>query len=90
MVDDKLNEIIDFAVEREKEAVDFYHELQNRAEFSHQKEALKDLANMERGHIRVLENIREKDITAIASEDVPDLKIIDYLFETGNCASICS
>ena len=86
MADEKLNEIIDFAIEREKEAVDFYLELQNRAEFSHQKDALKDLANMERGHIRVLENIKEKDIAEVAPEDVPDLKISDYLVE-GNLSA---
>jgi rubrerythrin len=81
MVDNRLNEIIDFAIEREKEAVDFYHKLQKRAEFTHQKEALEDLENMERGHIQILENIREKDMSEAVPEDVPDLKISDYLVQ---------
>lgn len=81
MEHEHLNQVIDFAVEREKEAVDFYHELQNRAEFVYQKKALHDLEKMEQGHIAVLENIRSSDMNGIEPESVADLKISDYLAE---------
>jgi len=81
MAENRWNEVIDFAVEREKEAVDFYRELQNRAEFSHQKKMLNDLEKMEQGHIRILEDIRAQDVSDIVPEDVSNLKISDYLME---------
>lgn len=54
----EFNEILDFAVAREKEAVQFYRELQQHAQFAGQKEFLKELEGMEMGHIIVIENLR--------------------------------
>lgn len=78
----KFNGIIDFAIEREKEAVSFYQELQGMAKFEHQKEVFKEFEAMEKGHITILEGIRKKDVKDIVVPDVPDLKISDYLVES--------
>lgn len=79
MTQEKFNEIIDFAVTREQEAVDFYADLQTKTLFDAQKTMLKELENMEKGHITILENIREKGFGNVANKEVPDLKISDYI-----------
>jgi len=76
-----FHKIIDFAVEREREAVDFYHDLQNSAKFSSQKAMLQELENMEKTHILILEKIRQKDMKSITSTPVRDLKIVDYIVD---------
>lgn len=79
MTPEKFNEIIDFAVAREKEAVKFYQELQERVKFAAQIEMLKELEDMEKGHISVLESIRKKGAGRLQSKVVTDLKISDYI-----------
>lgn len=79
MTNQEFNEILDFAIEREKEAVKFYRDLQSEAKFKDQMEVLKDLEAMEMGHIIVIENIRAK---GVSEEDIPkvtNLKISEYL-----------
>jgi rubrerythrin len=80
-MDDKLNEIIDFAVEREEEAIDFYQYVQSIAGFENQKDVLREFEQMEQGHIRILENLRQKEIADMETAEVPDLKISDYLVD---------
>ena len=76
-----FHKIIDFAVDREREAVDFYHDLQKAAKFTAHKVMLQELENMEKGHILILEKIRQKDMKSIERAPVKDLKIADYLSE---------
>ena len=78
-----FNEIIDFAISKEEEAVQFYQELQNIAKFNSQKSVLKDFENMEKGHINILNNIKQKNEKHFENiPNVQDLKISDYLVET--------
>jgi rubrerythrin len=80
---DKFNDIIDFAVEREKEAVQFYQDLQNMIKFQDKQELLKEFEAMEKSHIVILENIR-KNIAQTVDEPptrVENLSISDYLLE---------
>ncbi len=79
MTETEFNEILDFAIEREKEAVRFYRELQNEAKFRDQAEMLKDLEAMEMGHIKVIEGIRQKGVSEEAIPKVPNLKISEYM-----------
>jgi len=88
MTEQKFNEIIDFAVEREREAVSFYHDLQKIAKFSAQVEMLKEFEDMERGHIKILENMRKKGFENIGEKQVPDLKISDYIVEVAPSANM--
>ena len=71
--------IILFAIEREREAVTFYEDLQGKAKFNSQKEMLKELEMMERGHITILSNIMDKGAENIVHKEVEDLHISDYL-----------
>ena len=75
----EFNDIIDFAVSREREAVEFYRELQEITRFAAQKEALKEFETMEQGHIKLLEGVLERE--GFARDRVPpvDLKLDDYL-----------
>ncbi len=76
-------EIIAFAIEKEKQAVDFYQRLQKQSAFTAHREMLADLERMEKGHITALENMRESVEEQIKSiPDVQDLKISDYLVES--------
>ena len=75
----KFNEVIDFAINGEKEAVKFYCDLQDQVKFQAQKEMLKELENIEKGHIVVLENIRKKGFEKIEVQEVTDLHISDYI-----------
>lgn len=79
----KFNEIIDFAVAREQEAVAFYQELQGMAKFSSQRGVLKEFEAMERGHIEILEKIRSDSIQKLDAPipKVENLSISDYLVE---------
>jgi len=79
MNQDKFNEVIDFAIQGEQEAVQFYKDLQSQMKFQAQKEMMKELENMERGHIVVLENIRKKGFGKIEVQEVTDLHISDYI-----------
>jgi rubrerythrin len=74
-----FHKILDFAVDREREAVDFYHDLQKSAKFSAQKIMLQELENMEKSHILILEKMRQKDLKNLYSHPVKDLMIVDYL-----------
>jgi rubrerythrin len=75
----EFNEILDFAVEREKEAVQFYRDLQNEAHFADQKVFLQELESMEMGHIIVIENIRNQKPSDLVIKQVPNLHISEYL-----------
>jgi len=75
----EFNEILDFAVEREKEAVQYYRDLQKETHFKGQLDFLKELESMELGHIIVIENLRNKQITELEIKHVPNLKISEYL-----------
>ncbi len=77
----EFNEILDFAVQREQEAVAFYRDLQIEAKFQDQIKMLKELEAMEMGHIVVIENIRKKGISEDEIKKVPNLKISEYLTE---------
>ncbi len=77
----KFNEIIDFAIAREKEAIEFYRDLQKEVKFDAQKDLLKGFEIMEQGHVDILENIRNTSFTNIKVPEVEDLKISNYVVE---------
>ena len=81
MTKEKFNEVIDFAIDGEKEAVKFYQELQQRTKFRARKEMLKELENMEKGHIVILENIRSKGIGNVTVKEVTNLNISEYIVD---------
>lgn len=79
MTQENFDAVIEFAIEREKEAVAFYQELQGKTKFHAQTEMLKELENMERGHITILQNIHKRGFEGITQKQVTDLHISDYI-----------
>jgi rubrerythrin len=79
MTKDQFYSIIDFAIEREKEAVLFYRELQTLKQLQAQLSTLKDLELMEENHVLILEKIRNQDYSTIKVPEVQDLKISNYI-----------
>lgn len=79
---EKFQEIIDFAIEREVEAVKFYQDLQRIAKLQSSKDFLFQLELMEKGHIKVLENITIKSIEKFSPIKLQNLQISDYMVNT--------
>ena len=79
MTNQEFNAILDFAIEREKEAVEFYRALQKEAKFTAHIEMLKELEAMEIGHIVVIESIRAKGVDPELIKNTTNLKISEYL-----------
>jgi rubrerythrin len=76
-------EIVNFAIAREKEAVQFYVELQKIAKFSAQKAVLKEFELMEHGHVNLLMNVKKKQSASGLKPAVPpNLKLNEYLVES--------
>ena len=81
MTKEKFNEVINFAISGEKEAIKFYQELQEKVKFQAQIEMLKEFEDMEKGHVAILENIRNKGFEKIEIKEVTDLHISDYIID---------
>ena len=79
MTREKFDEVIDFAIDGEKDAVKFYQDLQSKVKFQAQKEMLRELENMEKGHILILENIRSKGFETITVKKVKNMNISEYI-----------
>ena len=75
------NELLDFAIDREQEAHDFYMDLAGKAEQPDVKNLLRQLAGEELGHKRKLEEIKSGSRSLPAAQDLTDLKISDYLVD---------
>jgi len=77
-----VNEILDFAMESEQEAVDFYTELASQVNNSEMKETFLQFAREEVGHKARLQKIKEEGVFDMPREKISDLKIADYVVKT--------
>ncbi len=74
-----IDEVLDFAMEREQESADFYNELAGTMERAYMKEVFEGFAREELGHKARVQAIKEGRLLARAGKQVVDLKIGDYL-----------
>jgi rubrerythrin len=74
-----IDEILDFAIESEQKAVDFYTRLAEQAKNEDIKEVFLSYAREEMGHKAKLTKIKEGNLMGKGEEEVQDLKIADYL-----------
>ena len=76
-----FEEIMDFAIEKEKEAAAFYEEASKMEKFSGAKDVLESFAKEERKHQNMLENFSKENVELYTIEKIPDLKRSDYLVD---------
>ena len=78
-----VDEILQFAIDREKEAVQFYMDLSKDATRDALKQTFKEFAQEEGRHVKLLSDISgNRDmIDSYEFKKIPDLKISDYMVE---------
>lgn len=80
-----LKDIINFAIEKEIEAADFYQEVSQEADSSEKKEMFVSFSKEEKKHQTMLENLLSKDIDQSVAEYkfewIPDIKRSNYLVD---------
>jgi rubrerythrin len=76
-----VDEILDFAIDGEVTSVQFYMDLAKQAQTQDMKKVFEDFAREEMGHKAKLEEIKQSKWFITADEDVPDLRIADYVVD---------
>lgn len=71
--------ILDFAIEEEQKAVEFYSELAGQASSDEMREVFEEFAQEEVKHKMKLMEVKETGMTNMPPENVADLKIADYI-----------
>lgn len=74
-----VEEILDFAIGEEENAVAFYTELAGRADHKYLSEVFMQFADEERGHKARLQAVKAGKSFKPAEKEVMDLKISDYV-----------
>ena len=75
---ESINDILDFAINAEQEAIEFYTKLAEMSKSPEMKLVFTQFAGEEISHKAKLLNVKESGIVAISSEKITDLKIADY------------
>ncbi len=76
-----VDDVLDFAMAREQEAVEFYTALAGRVKKAWMKDVFEQFANEERGHKAKIKAIKDGKKMVPAAKKIQDLKIGDYLVE---------
>jgi rubrerythrin len=76
-----VDEVLDFAIGQEEEAVAFYNDLAGRVDRQWMKDTFLQFAREEEGHKKKLLDVKAGKRLAPAESKVLDLKIGDYLVE---------
>lgn len=78
---ESVDEVLDFAIEREQEAVRFYTDLAAKMDKPGTKEIFQQFAREEAGHRKKLMDVKKSGHLQPSTKEVLDLKIGDYLVE---------
>jgi len=78
-----FEEILDFAIEREKQAVNFYQKLVDQETFPASKQTLSEFVEEERKHQRLLEEFKKgkRSVVEYNYKWIPDIKRSDYIVD---------
>ncbi len=74
-----VDDILDFAIANEQDAVDFYTDLASRTKSAGLQRVFQDFVKEERGHKAKLERVKAGQMLRLKPEEIVDLKIGDYL-----------
>jgi len=77
-----IEDLLAFAIRKEREAADFYVELAGSVREQGMAEVFHELAAEERQHEALLQAVKVGDLELSAAGNVPDLKIADYMVKT--------
>ncbi|MBM3317400.1 MAG: ferritin family protein [Candidatus Eisenbacteria bacterium] len=77
-----LDRVLDFAIEREQEAIDFYTGLAGKATSAEMRRVFEQFAGEERGHKARLQGVRAGKPMQAPVKPVMDLRISDYVVAT--------
>ena len=82
---ENLEAIVDFAIEKEKEAVEFYSDISRQEKFSGTSKMFAEFADEERKHQRLLEDFKTKGVTESLNDYqlkwITNIKRSDYAVE---------
>ncbi|MEZ5358070.1 MAG: ferritin family protein [Candidatus Zixiibacteriota bacterium] len=76
-----VEQILDFAIEKEQDASDFYTGLAQKMKKQHMKKVFEGFAKEEQGHKKKLQNVKAGKYAMPAKQKVQNLKIGDHLVE---------
>jgi rubrerythrin len=78
---ESVNNVLDFAIEREQEAEEFYTDLAKKMDRPWMQQVFEQFAGEERGHKEKLLAVKSGKTVLFATQKVLDLKIGDYLVD---------
>jgi rubrerythrin len=81
MAASSIEEIINFAVDKEREAIAFYEGMAGKADDPVVKDAILSMADEERKHERILLDLTPKKIHFHQASPEEDMKLSDYLVD---------
>ena len=81
MLPQKFQEIINFALDNEKESVSFYQTCSQKVSRQEMKEAFMQMAQEEQEHIRKLNNFDPDRIEEAELHKIPNLRIGEYMVD---------
>jgi rubrerythrin len=76
-----IEDILNFAIDKEREAIAFYQGLSGMIENPVVKDAILKMADEERKHEKMLRNINVKNLQFVKQPSQEDMKLSDYLLE---------
>lgn len=82
MDEKQFKEVIQFAMGREIDAINFYTQAKKMVKHSGTKELFSDFAKQEDGHKKKLERVLKGKVDVGKIKKVPNLKISDYMVDT--------
>lgn len=83
-----IDEVLDFAMQAEQDAVDFYTLLAGTAGNDDMRQVFESFAQEEMKHKARLSEIKERGILQLRNEQVTDLKIADYTVDVQPTATM--
>ena len=76
-----VDEILDYAIDQEQQAADFYEDVAQRDETAGMKKLLLDFSEEEKRHKKILQDVKTGDHELTPEQEILVLKISDYLVE---------
>ena len=77
-----IDEILEFAIENEIRAAEFYEKLSGQAKTKSMKETFEKFSKEERGHEARLKKIKQEGKFKATNKDIIDMKMSDYLVKS--------